>query len=393
VWYAVDRFRRRGATSAGGVLPLSERPFRFIHRDLVILLALCALAVVAFLVTRDAAASNDELFLTDAATWYRTGLEDLKAGRTADAVEALRRAAFVNDADPAYHLAHARALAADGQDDLARAELLTLRARTPEDPEINLELARLEARGADVGATARYYESALYGVWPEARAEDRSRVRVELIRYLLSGGQESAALAEILALTGNMPDTVEWEIEAADLFMAAGDAGRALDTYARVLAVEAADGRALAGAGRAAFALDDFVQARRYLTAAPDDLPEVVELREVSDLVLSRDPLAARLSTEQRRQRLLANVSRAEERLTECAETVTVSAALALAQKALEDFEPLLAPAAFRESADAVDTGVALVARVQNAADRLCAPPAPVDRALAIIGRLHVDES
>jgi hypothetical protein len=109
--------------------------------------------------------------------------------------------------------------------------------------------------------------------------------------------------------------------------------------------------------------------------------------------VLSRDPLAARLSAEQRRQRLLSNVTRAEERLAACADDVAVSAALALAQKALADFRPVLAPAAFRESADAVETGVTLVARVQSAADRVCEAPTPVDRALTIIGRLHADAS
>ena len=372
---------------------MSERPFRFIHRDIVILLALCVIAVLGFLVTRDAAASNEEIFLADAAAWYETGLEALDAGRTAEAVEALRRAAFINDENRAYRLALARALAADGQDDLARGELLALRTLTPEDPEVNLELARVEARGADLDAAVRYYENALYGVWPEARAEDRSRLRVELIRYLLGRGQGSTALAEILALAGNMPATVAWEIEAADLFMAVGDAGRALDGYTRALATDPDDGRALAGAGRAAFALDDFVQARRFLAEAPDDLGGVAELREVADLVLSRDPLAARLSAEQRRQRLLGNVIRAEERLAACADDVAVSAALALAQKALADFRPVLAPAAFRESADAVETGVTLVARVQSAADRVCEAPTPADRALTIIGRLHADAS
>jgi tetratricopeptide (TPR) repeat protein len=372
---------------------LSERPFRFIHRDIVILLGLCVLALVGFLLTRDAAASNEELFLADAAAWYETGLEALDAGRATEAVDALRRAAFINDEDPAYHLGLARALAAGRQDDLARTELLALRARTPEDPEIHLELARLEARGADLEATVRYYENALYGVWPGARAEDRSRIHVELIRYLLDRGQESTALAEILALTGSMPNTVDWAIEAADLFMAAGDDGRALDGYARALAIDPVDGRALAGAGRAAFALDDFVQARRFLAAAPGTLPDVAELREVADLVLSRDPLAARLSAEERRQRLLANVVRADERLAGCATTVAVNGALALAQKAITDFRPLLEPAAFFASADAVETGVAVVARVQNAADRVCEAPAPVDRALAILGRLHADAS
>jgi Flp pilus assembly protein TadD len=371
---------------------LPERPFRFIHRDIVILLALCALAIVAFLLTRDAAASNRALFLRDAAVWYDTGLRALDEGRAADAVQALRRATNMSGDDQEYRLTLAQALAVSGQDELARGELLALRDLSPEDPGINVELARLEARGTDLEAAQRYYEYALYGLWSEEEADARSLLRVELVRYLLDQGQESPALSETLALVGNMPDTTSWQIEAAGLFMAAGDAGRALDRFAFVLETEPDNGPALAGGGRAAFALDDFARARRFLTDAPDDLEEVTELRAVSDFVLTRDPLAPRLSTEQRRQRLIANMARSRERLSECAAVVTVSPALALAQKEIADFEPLLQPEAFRDSSDTVETGIDLVLRVEQAAARVCGAPTKLDRALAIIGRLDSAE-
>lgn len=372
---------------------MADRHFRFIHRDIIILLALCAIAVVVFLVTNEAAASNRELFLRDAAAWYEAGLATLDQGDTEAAIESLRRAAFIDDENEEYRLALARALAAGRQDNLARAELLELRELLPEDPEINVELARLEARGDSLDAAVRYYESALYGVWPETRAEDRSRLRVELIRYLLDRGEESTALAEILALTDNMPDTVDWQIESAGLFMAAGDPGRALDLYTLAIETDPENDDAFAGAGRAAFALDDFARARDLLARVPDNLPEVEELLAVSDFVLLRDPLAARLSTEQRRQRLIANVERVRERLAACADDISVSPALALVQKEVQDFAPLLEPAAFRDSSDTVETGIDLVMRVERAAGRVCAAPTALDRALEIIGRLSSAES
>jgi Flp pilus assembly protein TadD len=368
---------------------LSERQFRFIHRDIIILLALCACAVVAFLVTRDAAASNRELFLRDAAVWYESGLRALDEGNANDAIKALRRATAINSDNQEYRLALARALAVNRQDELARAELLALRELSAEDPQINIELARLEARGPLLDAAVRYYENALYGVWPGERAEERSHLRVELIQYLLDRGQESMALAEILALTDTMPSTIAWQIEAAGLFMASGDASRALGSFELVLETEPDNGTALAGAGQAAFALDDFGRASRYLAAAPEALPDVVELRTIAEFVLVRDPLAARLSTEQRRQRLIANVGRARERLVECAEDVAVSPALALVQKEVFDFEPLLEPVAFRDSSDAVESGTDLVYRVQQEANRVCRAPAELDRALENIGRLN----
>ena len=68
---------------------MPERHFRFIHRDIIILLGLCVLAVVAFFFTRDAAANNRELFLRDAAVWHETGLRALDEGRANDAIQAL----------------------------------------------------------------------------------------------------------------------------------------------------------------------------------------------------------------------------------------------------------------------------------------------------------------
>jgi tetratricopeptide (TPR) repeat protein len=372
---------------------LPKRQFRFIHRDIIILLGLCALAVVAFLVTRDSAASNRELFLRDAAVWYETGLRAFDESNSNESIQALRRATAMSGGNQEYQLALARALALSGQDDVARAELLALRELSPEDPEINIELARLEARGSGFETAVRYYESALYGFWPAEQAEMRSRLRVELIRYLLDYEQKSTALSEILALTENMSDTISWQIEAAELFMEADDAARALDRLILVLETEPDNGSALAGAGRAAFALDDYASASRFLAEAPTTLPDVLEFRVMSDFVLTRNPLAARLSTEQRRQRLIANMTRAHERLTECAEDVTVNSDLALAQKAVRDFEFLLEPQPFRDSSDVVETGVDIVYRVQLAAARACRAPTDLDRALEIIGRLNSSES
>ena len=115
---------------------MPKRQFRFIHRDIIILLGLCALAVVAFLVTRDSAASNRELFLRDAAIWYETGLRAFDESNSNESIQALRRATAMSGGNQEYQLALARALALSGQDDVARAELLALRELSPEAPEI-----------------------------------------------------------------------------------------------------------------------------------------------------------------------------------------------------------------------------------------------------------------
>ena len=79
------------------------------------------------------------------------------------AIRALRRATAMNRDNRTYRLALAAALAAidrtmrPGKGCLASAKL------TPEDPEVNVQLARLEARHDDLTGALRYYQNAVFG--------------------------------------------------------------------------------------------------------------------------------------------------------------------------------------------------------------------------------------
>ena len=72
------------------------------------------------------------------------GEHHLAGGQTEPAIRALRRATAINRDNRTYRLALAAALAADRQDDAARQVLLGVRELTPEDPDVNVQLARLE---------------------------------------------------------------------------------------------------------------------------------------------------------------------------------------------------------------------------------------------------------
>ena len=78
--------------------------------------------------------------------------------------------------------------------------LLQLRESTPENAEINLSLARLEAKGGETAEAVRYYHNALYGRWTGSQVdEDRRKVGVELVRLLLDHQDRSGALSELLS--------------------------------------------------------------------------------------------------------------------------------------------------------------------------------------------------
>jgi tetratricopeptide (TPR) repeat protein len=363
-----------------------------IHREIFQLCALILVAIAAFLVTRAVAASNRDMSLRDAAEWYRRGQQAIAMGKVDDAIDALRRATVRDRYDKRYLLALSQALALKRDDEAARGVLLTLRESAPEDPDINVQLARLAAARQDVTEALRFYHNALYAPWPAEQADARRRVRFELIRFLLTHDQISRALSELLALSTDLPDDVPLRLEVAQLFAKAGDHGHALDQFQRVLHLAPESGEALAGAGQAAFQLGEYRLARTYLRRAPAEAAEVTKTREVVDLVLSNDPLANRLGSAERRRRLAADFSYARQRLDTCIERRSggqPSNDVLAIQSEAQALEKQLKPPAILEQ-DTVETGVDLVDRIERLVTQSCGPPTALDQALLLIGRQHV---
>jgi Tfp pilus assembly protein PilF len=366
---------------------------RLVHREIVVLVSLAAVSVVAFVLTRDFARANDRLRRQDAAAWYEVGQRSLAAGRPAEALTALRRAVGKDQANTRYQVALAAALSTTHEDDAARQVLVGLRDVSPEDADVNTELARLEARRGHLPEARRYYQSALNALWPAAENDVRRALRLELIHLLLDHDENSRALSEILLLTANLPNTPSAHVETARLFVAVGDPGHALAQFLQALTLDPQNGPALAGAGESAFALGDYARARRYLAAAPRDTDRVIELRALTDLVLSNDPMAPRLSAEERTRRLLTDVQHARQRVTSCLAAPSSNPGarpgLDALQKEAELFEPTLSPRAVREQADVVESGLELVQRIERQTERGCAPITARDRALLLIAHAH----
>lgn len=189
-----------------------------VHREVIQLVLLIVVAVAAFWVTRAVAASNRGMSLSDAAAWFERGQREMSAGHLDLAVDALRRATVRNRTDRRYLLALAHALALTGDADAARRELLALREAAPEDADINLELARLAAGRDDATEAVRFYHNALYAPWASEASEARRRVRLELVRFLLTHRQPARATAELVALSTDLPDDVSHHLELARLF-------------------------------------------------------------------------------------------------------------------------------------------------------------------------------
>ena len=376
-------------------MPLPDSYPRLVQREVVLLVILALVASVAFVFTREVAQSQHATSLADAAEWFAIGERQLREGEPAAAVRSLRQATSRHRENRRYVLTLARALAANGQQDDARAALLGLRELVPDDPDVSVELARLAAERQDVTEAQRFYQNALYGIWSPGRENQRRRLRVELILMLLQYEDRGRALSEVVALSTNLPEAAGARTEAGQLFLEAGDPARALDQFTRALRLSPDDTDALAGAGEAAFVRGDYAGARRYFSRARS-LPErLAELSEVARLVLEQDPLEPRLTLAARRGRLESAVSRAKARLEQCLTTrPAASAALDPLRGEISLLEPLLQIRTLRDRPELVDQGVDLVYRAQRAAADACGEPKSLeDRALLLVGERRRESS
>ncbi len=356
---------------------------RVLHDETVRLAVLVLVALATTLATGAIADGSRALQQRDGAEWFARGRARLARGEVDAAIEALRRATLTRRGDVTYLLPLAEALTRSGRTAAATHALLAARDTHPDNPAVNLALARLAAGRDEADAAVRYYQNALYGIWPSA--EGPRAVRLELVRLLLAQGQRSRAVAELIAAASDAPDTAAAALELGRLFVRAGEYRHALARFTAALAVAPASGAALEGAGRAAFALADYPQARRLLAAAPP-APEITLMHAIAEFVVTRDPLAARISSAERRRRATDNVRHVAARLRDCVGSRTPSpreAALA-AELGARPFSGRL-PA----DAETLEAAVDLVFRVERHVQEVCGAGEPLDDALLRIARRH----
>jgi tetratricopeptide (TPR) repeat protein len=320
-----------------------DAPSARIHREIVQLIVLIVAAVAAFFVTRAVAASNREMNVRDAAEWYARGQRALADGNLEDAIAAFRRSTVRNRTEKTYSVALAGALAKNHDDEAARGVLMALRDADPEDAEVNLELGRIAAARHDVTEALRFYHNALYAPWSPDQTDVRRGVRLELVRFLLAHNQRTRAVSELMALTSDVPDRAAAHAELGTLLAQAGDDAHALDQFQRALQAEG-------------------TRADRALVALTDD------------------PLSRRIPAAERRRRVAAQLEYVRGRLAACGR----DAALEEEIQAFADqskHTPL--------DQDAIEAGVELVGRGAQRVVDTCPNPAPADRALVIVGRMH----
>jgi Tfp pilus assembly protein PilF len=367
---------------------LDSQRRHFVHRELVLLLVLIAVTVLMFFVTRAFAVSNRALRTADARAWYGRGEAALRDQKLDAAREAFQRASAKNPDESRYRLSLASVLEQEHHEEAARQVLLDLRERQPEDPDTNLQLARLETASGDHAAVDHYYQTAIVGWWRPDQRDAQRQARSEFIRSLLGRGERDRALSELLVLETSLPDDLPSQIAAAGMLLQAGDPRRAQQHYAVALRLDPNNPMALAGAAQASFETGDYVAASRYLDRLGEGSDRTQALRALIDRVIDGDPLAPRLTTAQREERLQTDFRHVIARVEDCLARPTAGGGTSRTdlEQSLTNLRDL---AATSPVPDGIEMALERIYRATKMTDQACPSTDPFDRALVLIARRH----
>ena len=367
----------------------------YLTREPAILALLSVLAILFFLAVTGLSSIYHAQQKSLGNRWFARGVTDLKEQRFDRAVSEFRTALLYSRDSYSSQLNLAEALIGLNRTDEARAYLVNLWDRQPENGLVNLELARIAVTKKDTEQALRYYHDAIYATWPGDQEVERRDTRLELIGFLLKINARPQAQSELIALAANLGDDPSQEARVGDLFLQTQDYEHALAAYRLSLKSDSQSPVAMAGAGTAAFELGRYPVAQRYLqaavTAEPSDVQSAARLK-VTELVLRMDPFRRKISANQRNRIVVEDFAGAGQRLKSCAAlngSVPAPSWQASLSESWVKMRPQITERGLHRDPDLVETAMDLVFNIERQTSTTCGAPAGEDMALLLIAKLH----
>jgi len=252
----------------------------------------------------------------------------MREGKPQAAIDALSSALAYAPSDRGTAIKLAQALASAGRLQEATVYFNALLENQQGSGLINLQLARLAARQGNESLAIEDYQKAIYGSWEGDGYVRRREVRFELINYLIAHNRLDQARSELLVASGNAPeDDISVQLEIARLMEQADDPSDALHLYRVILRRHPSLQEALEGAGRTAFQMGRYLEAKKYLGRALEgpgaDQEPLTAVQQNRDRLSDATRLlllypSSRLSIHERGSRILNDRKLALARLAEC---------------------------------------------------------------------------
>src|SRR5271166_5714111 len=172
--------------------------------------------------------------------WFTRGNEAMQANAPRFAADAYRTALNYDRENDEYRLPLAQALLADGRLAEAHAHLVSLWEEEPANGEVNLTLARLEAKRGHSADAIHYYNDAINGVWQDDPRKDRTEARFELAQYFLQQHNLGRAQAESLALLADAPSDPADLLRLGNMLLEVHEPAHALQAFNTLLSKDQA---------------------------------------------------------------------------------------------------------------------------------------------------------
>jgi len=328
--------------------------------------------------------------------WFTRGVADLNARHYEVAVTEFRAALLYSRDEYSYQLNLAEALIGLGHTGEAFAYLVNLWDREPDNGLVNLQLARIVGQRGQVDQAVRYYHNAVYAAWPPGQEGKRREARLELIELLLRAKRQADAQAELMALAANAGDEASLRQKIGDLFIGAGDYERALEAYRTILKTDDHNAAALAGAGNAAFQLENYALAQQYLETAasvnPNDTESAQRL-QMTKMVLRMDPFRPQITTADHNNNVVDAFNIAGQRLETCQlpsrDTFGTTGSAPTLNDEWSNLKPQITEAGLRRKPDLAQSAMDLVFRIERQTSAVCGTATGADQALLLIAKLH----
>lgn len=391
-------------------------------RETVLSLSVLTL-IIFFLVTGALVGNYHRKLQSLGIEWFEAGRKQLAQNRPRAALADFRNSLVYNPDDARVEFQLAEALSAEGRNEEAQSYLLGLLAQAPSDAPVNLALARIAAITGSESDVLRYYHGAIYGIWPASPETNRLSARLELCRFLVAESDATSADSELIALQSEIPrrNSSSLHEQVGEMFLSVRDPNRALEEFRKALATAHPPIGALRGAGLAAYQMEDYRTAARYLERAEkrnSHDSEVAPALDTSRLILAWNPEAPGLRDADRRERVRHDLAQAISRAESCAKSsgMDFSAATAgqkasqtrhtasntpsgnasaspaatlVAEYALaKNLQAGLSNRNLARHPDALDAAIEAIFSLEAAATQKCGEPAGgLDRALEVLGK------
>ncbi len=326
---------------------------RLIFQDAVALISLVLIVITISGLTYLLFHSFKDHELELAHRWRRRGEVALAKGDPNVAIDALR-SALAYQPNRTTEIELAEALAKAGRIHEAVAYFNTLRDSEPGSGIINLQLARLAARQNQQALAIHYYQTALDGTWEGDGYDRRRDVRLELSQYLISRHDFGRARTQLLIAAGNAPNEPAVLLKIAGMLEQCESPADALQIYRTLAKQREPSWQALAGAGRTAYQLGQFMLALQYLdralyarafsTQPATEQTAIRAMQSTTAQILALYP-STDLTIRERARRILHNVAIARTRFNSCEAPIAALATAAPTTPATPNSSPLLPPA------------------------------------------------